>query len=139
MSCRVMCLCLCFICKWMSYPMSNVQHVSAKSSHDVICNQFFQCLRVLSCNVLRVHSFQLNYDLPSKKKKQKSWVVSVKASETFNQTGKRQRLKTWQTRSQVREEERITSSQKVDFPLPGAPTKITKMGFASASFNIKRV
>lgn len=39
---------------------------------------------------------------------------------------------TWQMRTQGRVETRITSSQKVDFPLPGAPAKITKTGFPSA-------
>lgn len=44
---------------------------------------------------------------------------------------------TWQIRAQGRAEERMTCSQNVDLPLPGAPTIITRICFDFFSSSLK--
>jgi len=57
MSCHVMRLCLCFICKWMPCPMSMCQPSQPTVLYAIT---FVNVYVSLSCNELIVHSFQLN-------------------------------------------------------------------------------
>ena len=61
-------------------------------------------------------------------------IIGEFTNKNQQQTKTGKKIFTWQIRTQGRAEVRITWSQKVDLPLPGAPTMITTTGFPFSTF-----